>query len=62
MANIYKNAGINLTTTSFSHRGDYMINVNTAGYGNTTSAINAIKFQMSSGNIDAGEILLFGVN
>ena len=33
-----------------------------AGYGNTTSAVNAIKFQMSSGNIDAGEILLFGVN
>ena len=33
-----------------------------AGYGNTTSAINAIKFQMSSGNIDAGQILLFGVN
>ena len=33
-----------------------------AGYGNTTSAINAVKFQMSSGNIDAGQILLFGVN
>ena len=34
----------------------------TAGYGNTTSAINAIQFKMSSGNIDSGEILLFGVN
>jgi len=33
-----------------------------AGYGNTTSPINAIKFQMSSGNIDSGEILLYGVN
>ena len=33
-----------------------------AGYGNTTSSIDAIKFQMSSGNIDAGEILLFGIN
>jgi len=33
-----------------------------AGYGNTTSAIDAVKFQMSSGNIDAGEILLFGVS
>ena len=32
------------------------------GYFNTTSAINAIKFQMNSGNIDAGEILLFGIN
>jgi hypothetical protein len=34
----------------------------TAGYGNTTSPVNAIKFQMASGNIDAGQILLFGVN
>jgi hypothetical protein len=33
-----------------------------AGYGNTTSAINAIQFQMSSGNIDDGKILMFGVN
>ena len=33
-----------------------------AGYGNTTSAIDAIDFKMDSGNIDAGEILLFGVN
>ena len=33
----------------------------TAGYGNTTSAIDAIDFKMSSGNIDAGEITLFGV-
>jgi hypothetical protein len=33
-----------------------------AGYGNTTSAIDAVKFQMSSGNIDSGEILLFGVS
>ena len=29
------------------------------GYGNTTSAVDAIKFQMSSGNIDSGQILLF---
>jgi hypothetical protein len=31
------------------------------GYGNTTSAINAIKFQMSSGNIDAGTIYMYGI-
>ena len=41
---------------------DYSVDHFTAGYGNTTSPINAIKFQMSSGNIDAGEILLFGIN
>ena len=32
-----------------------------AGYFNTTSAIDEINFKFSSGNIDAGEITLFGV-
>jgi len=32
-----------------------------AGYGNTTSAIDAIQFKMSSGNIDAGDICLYGI-
>ena len=31
-----------------------------AGYGNTTSAINAVQFKMSSGNFD-GTIAMFGV-
>jgi|TARA_Y100000296_G_scaffold83565_1_gene114679 hypothetical protein len=33
-----------------------------AGYGNTTSAVDAIRFQMSSGNIDAGQISLYGIS
>jgi hypothetical protein len=33
----------------------------TAGYGNTTSAINAVQFTMASGNIDDGTIQMFGV-
>jgi len=33
-----------------------------AGYANTTSALTNIKFQMSSGNIDAGTILMYGIN
>jgi hypothetical protein len=33
-----------------------------AGYFNTTSAINAIVFQMSSGNIDSGTFKLYGVS
>ena len=33
-----------------------------AGYGNTTSAVDAIQFKMSSGNIDSGDIILFGLN
>ena len=32
-----------------------------AGYGNTTSAVNAIQFKMDSGNIDAGTIYLYGI-
>ena len=32
------------------------------GYFNTTSAIDAIQFSMSSGNIDAGTIKLYGVS
>jgi hypothetical protein len=31
-----------------------------AGYGNTTSAVNAIQFKMSSGNMD-GTILMYGI-
>ena len=41
---------------------DYLQDTFVAGYGNTTSAVNAISFQMSSGNIDAGKILMFGIN
>ena len=36
-------------------------NVFAAGYANTTSAINAVKFNMASGNIDSGIIKLYGV-
>jgi hypothetical protein len=32
-----------------------------AGYMNTASAINAISFKMSSGNIDAGTVKMYGV-
>jgi hypothetical protein len=40
---------------------DYAINWFTAGYFNTTSAINAVRFQMNSGNIDDGIIKMYGV-
>jgi len=40
---------------------DYAVDYHIAGYGNTTSAVNAIRFQMSSGNIDAGKIKLYGI-
>jgi hypothetical protein len=39
----------------------YFNNGYVAGYANTTSAVNAIQFKMSSGNIDDGTILMFGI-
>jgi hypothetical protein len=41
---------------------NYCIVRHHAGYFNTTSAINAINFKMSSGNIDAGTIHMYGIN
>jgi len=32
-----------------------------AGYFNTTSAVDAVQFKMSTGNIDAGDICLYGI-
>ena len=39
---------------------DYALNDFIAGYGNTTSACNAVQFKMSSGNFD-GTILMYGI-
>jgi hypothetical protein len=39
---------------------DYSVNSFTSGYGNTTSAVNAVQFKMSSGNFD-GIIKLYGL-
>jgi len=44
------------------YNGTYSINDYASGYFNTTSAIDAIQFKMASGNIDSGQILLFGLN
>ena len=43
-----------------TNESDYNKNVYVAGYGNTTSAVNAVNFQMSSGNFD-GTILMYGI-
>ena len=45
---------------SYNHN-DYTPRNLTAGDANTTSAVNAIQFKMSSGNIDAGQIKLYGI-
>ena len=41
--------------------GGFSVNTYVAGYFNTTSAIDAIQFKMSSGNMDAGTIKLYGI-
>jgi len=40
---------------------DYYNTNYTAGYANTTSAVDAVQFSMASGNIDSGTIKLFGI-
>ena len=46
---------------SNQHPSEFARNIYMAGYGNTTSAINAIDFKFASGNIDAGTIYMYGV-
>ena len=50
-----------MSNVNYYNESDYSINCYIAGYGNTTSAVNAIRFQMSSGNIDSGKIKLYGI-
>ena len=44
-----------------NNNSPYSEHYNIAGYANTTSAINAVQFKMSSGNIGAGTIYLYGI-
>ena len=50
-----------LIKSSNNHEGEYAMHHFIGGYFNTTSAVDAIQFKMSSGNIDAGTISLFGI-
>ena len=50
-----------LTKTSNYTASDFNVNLFIGGYFNTTSAINAVQFKFTSGNIDSGVIKLFGV-
>ena len=50
-----------MITTESYHGADLALNAYTAGYFNTTSAIDAIQFKTTSGNIDAGVIQMFGI-
>ena len=48
-------------TGSSLNSGDYLSHDFVAGYFNTTSAIDEISFKFESGNIDAGQIKLYGI-
>jgi hypothetical protein len=50
-----------IATTNFYNQGALCEGFYIGGYGNTTSAVNAIRFKMSSGNIDAGTIHMYGI-
>jgi hypothetical protein len=49
------------STFNVYNSGNNSVQCNTAGYGNTTSAINGIRFKFSTGNIDSGIIKMYGV-
>ena len=40
---------------------EYTANWHVAGYCNVTAAIDGVQFKMDSGNIDAGDICLYGI-
>ena len=45
-----------------AHASDVSFEIYNAGYYNTTSALNTFRFKMTSGNIDVGDICLYGIN
>ena len=50
-----------LINQNLSDPSNYSINDFVAGYCNVTAAIDAVQFKFSSGNIDAGDICLYGI-
>jgi len=50
-----------MTESQFSHETPRSMRFFFGGYANTTSAVDAVQFSMSSGNIDAGDICLYGI-
>jgi len=47
--------------TNVQEGSDYTQDEFTSGYVNTTSAIDAVRFEMHSGNIDSGTVSLYGI-
>jgi hypothetical protein len=51
-----------ISDTNEYQGSDYTVRKFLAGYGNTTSAINAVDFKFASGNIDSGVIKMYGLS
>ena len=51
-----------ITRENGQQNNEQSVSVFTAGYCNTTSAIDGVQFKMSSGNIDSGVIKLYGIS
>ena len=51
-----------IARTNTYYYGDITIDLYSAGYFNLESALDEFQFKFSSGNIDSGQILLFGLN
>jgi hypothetical protein len=51
-----------MSTVQIYNSSDYSVIFRTAGYFNTTSAIDEIQFKPASGTIDAGTISLYGIS
>ena len=51
-----------MAVTNMAHASDISVQNFMAGYFNTSSAITAIQFKFDTGNIDAGDICLYGIN
>ena len=47
--------------SSAYHASDYATDFYVSGYINTTTALTRVQFKMLSGNIDAGDICLYGI-
>ena len=50
-----------ISTFPVIHHAEYSYNWYKGGYANVTAAIDGVQFVMSSGNIDAGIIKLYGI-
>ena len=51
-----------IARTNNTHESEYTMDSYISGYFNTTSALTNIRFKMSSGNIDAGKILMYSLS